>query len=382
MSILNFTDLHLGLKAGYSSQLSNGLVTSEAEAIKVLYHVLERSRKDDITMVIFGGDLTHTNHPTSLISQMLIDWVIQMDKIGKPVYFITGNHDLSNYSHSFDFINPLIARGLVKNIHLVANNVDQIEYNGRKIFFVPFVWGESTNKYKTVEDQVRGILAENKLNTVIVSHFQEATSVSGSETAMIAKSTEKFDIDSVDSQFNNTLLLLGHIHHYQQYQKANGIEVCYAGNPSYHDRTDCNKPKGYVVIDDNWNINFEQVPGLIKFYKYVVPVETDPETFFASMRVFPNSVAYVDNMIQSDTDFVSDYEMRRILTKYNVILADVKNILSESQQSFVLQMSDDRSHKVIFKNTAEAMHKENPFSDAKLEAIFSCGEKLLDEVMA
>ena len=169
MSILNFTDLHLGLKAGYSSQLPNGLVTSEAEAIKVLQHVLERSRKDDIDMIIFGGDLTHTNHPTSLISHMLVDWVIQMDKLNKPVYLITGNHDLSNYSHSFDFVSPLIARGLIKNICLVANGTDQITYNGRKIFFVPFVWGEATNKYKTVEANVKEILAQNKSDIVIVS---------------------------------------------------------------------------------------------------------------------------------------------------------------------------------------------------------------------
>lgn len=379
MSILNFTDLHLGLKAGYSSQLPNGLVTSEAEAIKVLNHILERSSKDDIDMIIFGGDLTHTNHPTSLISQLIVDWAIQMDKLNKPVYIITGNHDLSNYSHSSDFISPLIVRGLVKNIHLITSDVESIEYNGRKIFFVPFVWGEITNKYTSVEESIRTILSENKSDIVVVSHFQEASSVSGSETAMIAKSTEKFDVDSVDSQFSNVLLLLGHIHNYQRYSKANGIDVCYAGNPSYHDRSDCNKPKGYVVIDKDWNIAFEAVPDLIKFYRYVIPVGVDPETYFSGMRLPDGSVAYVDNNIESETEYISDYEMSKILSKYNIILANIKNIVTSSEQSLVIEFNNDKSHKAIFKNTVEAIHKENPFSDSKLAAVLSYGEKLIDE---
>lgn len=381
MSILAFSDLHFGLKASYSSQLESGFVSSEEEALKAMAHIYNRASQDDIDIVFFGGDLTHTNHPTSLVVKQITDWVIQLDSLNKPVYFITGNHDLSNYSHSFDFITPLVTRGLVKNINIIDSEVASIQYNGRTVFFVPFVWGEATSKYTSVEKSIKDILTSNSIGVCILSHFQESSCVSGSESAMISKSTEKFDLDSIsESSFEDVLLLLGHIHQYQSYSKANGIDVCYTGNPYYHDRTDCNKPKGFVTIDSDWKIKFEPIPNLIRFYKYVIPVNIDPESFFASQRFAPNSILYIENNINSESEVISDYAINNIASKYGVKVAEIRNQITNNDLNIVTQISSDRSHKIIFRKVVEDLHKENPFSDEKLQAIFSCGDELIDEV--
>ena len=379
MSILAFGDLHLGLKAGYSSQLDSGFVSSEAEAIKAMDYILERSSKDDIDIIIFTGDLTHTNHPTNLVTEKIQDWIIAMDGLNKPVYLITGNHDLSTYSHSFSFITPLIQRGLLHNIHLIDNGVCNINYGTHQIWFVPFVWGEATEKYKTVQESIRDILAVNKSNVMIVSHFQESNAASGSEAAMISKSTEKFDLDETVDKYNNVQFLLGHIHQYQQYTKQNGIKVCYTGNPYYHDKTDCNKPKGFVTIDDDMNIKFETVPGLLKFNSYSIPVGTDPETFFASTRTFPNTVVYVENNIDNPVDAISDYTLSKILTQYNVKLADVKNVLVENSTKVVVDYTGNKDFRETFRDAVKATYNDNPFSDEKLKAIFNVGDDLLTE---
>lgn len=295
MSILFFSDLHLGLKS-YSIQDKNGDYSSEIDALNAMEAIYQRSCQEDISMIIFGGDMTHSPLPTTKNIKYLINWLNKIECLNKPFYIICGNHDVSFYSNSMIFIKEL---GF-NNIHLIDNYDPNfiVPFGKCSIKFVPYIMNLSMkDKDVIAHSNIIECIESAADNTIIVSHIQETSCQIGSEAVMISKGVDTFNADIN----KNLILLLGHIHRSQVYKKGS-TTICYAGSTTYNDAGDLNQDKGYYIVDMEGNINFERIIGIRLFKKYEIEENQDTLEFFSNKRMLQNHVGFITHY--DDVDIV------------------------------------------------------------------------------
>jgi DNA repair exonuclease SbcCD nuclease subunit len=292
--ILFFSDTHLGLKS-YSTQNEDGIFSSEIDCLNVLETIYEKAKSPEITMLIHGGDTFHNPHPTTKNVKHFINWLNKIEELGKPFYIITGNHCVTNYSHSLVFIKELN----YKNIHLIdIYDKDAVVTFGKyKIKLVPYIMNLSSKEKDVIaHSNFTECMQESEDNTIIISHIQESSCRVGSEMRLISKSV---DIISAESN-KNLIVILGHIHTYQQYVKGN-TKICYSGSPYGMDVTDSNIDKGYILINENGEITFEQILNIRKFIKHQLTKGEDVIEYFQNKRLPIASVNFVEYYEDFDT---------------------------------------------------------------------------------
>lgn len=325
--ILAFGDLHLG-EHTYSKLQENGYYTNELECCKALEYIRDRAAKPDITMIIFTGDFFHTNHPKTNLIKYTIGWLKQMDKLNKPFYIITGNHDASTYSNALMFMHKLTLTN-IKLIDSYAIDYTQITWNKYNIVFLPYVQDIlSKNKDDQTNNYVSNYLNMLEDNTIVVAHIVESNATVGSEQRMLSKKVTSVDLSSSVS-YSNVIFLLGHLHQYQQYTKPNGIKVVYTGSTTNNDIMDLGVDKGITLIDNTGNITFESIPNLRKFVKYIMPDDTEPLEFFKRLRIPKNSVVFVECM----KAFTMSPELRELFTSKDISLGKIIIKSSKTQET-------------------------------------------------
>jgi len=337
--ILNFSDLHFGCKT-HSQQLPSGYVTTEEVCIDICEQLLVEAAKPEIKMIIFSGDLCHTNHPTTLVIDYLISFFKRLDELGKPVIGIPGNHDASNYAHSFIFLRQLGLKHLFIYDDLNTPALFNTDLYKTKIYLLPFVFGSNpVNKYNSVREKFEEIL--NSISpdekAIVVSHFQESSCSTGSESSLVSKSVESIDIDCIiPSGTYNVMCLLGHIHMHQYYKKLNGINVVYPGSPYPIDKADCNQQKGFIIVDpDEMAFQFKPLKQLRNFIKYTIPSSTSILDFFSKVRISKDSFIFVDKEINSDTECENIDIINQALQAKQSTCVSIKYIRKDIQKMIV-----------------------------------------------
>jgi DNA repair exonuclease SbcCD nuclease subunit len=356
-NILATGDIHFGLKS-HSDQLPSGYTSAENDAIIALETIYNRATQSDIDLIIFAGDITHTNHPTSLVVSYLTEYFNKLSRLGKSIFIIPGNHDKSNYSYSFEFIDS----ANIENVTVVSSDFLKLKpFDDISLYFVPFVFGnELTNKYSTIQETIKSIIETDSSKKIIVSHFQESSSVAGSESTMISKSIEVMDAGSILGEYSNTMLLLGHIHFHQVYLKSNGIKVCYTGNPYPHDKTDSNQKKGYVIINTNTlDVVFEQIPGIRNFSKVAMTSDKNALEYFKSARIPKNTIFFIENEIKTVTDKVDIDEINELLKPFGSKAVELTNTLEEIKNLIKIDSITQVDFKVKFIEICEKNYKED-----------------------
>lgn len=332
--ILCCGDIHLGYK-GHSQQLPHGLVTAEDICIDILGQLLTAFKNDEVSSMVFVGDLCHTSHPSPLIIDYLIKWFKDLDAVGKPAWFIPGNHDVSSYAHAFIYIRQLSFKNICVIDALSDDNYVKLGLTDTTLHMVPFVFGtDKANKYNTVQEYCASVLSQCKSgNHIIFSHFQESEATLGSESALISKSVEALNMDEYDVSNASVLCVLGHIHKHQFYTKANGIKVVYTGNPQPIDKSDCNQQKGYLLVDEfTLNYQFKPLKQLRNFTQYKIGADTEIIDYLSKVRVPRNSYIFIDKVISTDADRVIDYtDINKLLAMTNSKIEDIKFIRADVQ---------------------------------------------------
>ncbi len=329
--ILFFSDLHKGIKS-YSQQLSSGLFTAEEEARIALDYTYERIAKPDIDLVLFGGDWFHTNQPTSENIKDSISWIKKVDKLGKPFYIIPGNHDASMYSNSIKFIESLT----LQNTFLVDPSFYKrnkcLDWNGWKIQFAPYRYAESMkDKEQDLHTDVINLISTIESKSIIVTHIQETTAKIGSESIMISKGVDIIDLDAIHAT-KDILLFSGHMHKHQIYKKG-FMTVCYPGNTFYHDETDCNQDKGFVLFSPTGELSFESIPTIRKFIKIYVPKDSSIEDTL-NRRFSERSVVFVS--LQGTKDLKKEEEIKTLLENKGLVLGTLKYVKDSVEAELAL----------------------------------------------
>lgn len=323
--ILFFSDLHFGIRS-YSQQMLDGTYTAENEARIALQEIYERISSDDITAVIFGGDWFHTNQPTIENVRYTIQWIKQVDKLGKPFFLIPGNHDASMYSNSLVFIDSLV----LNNTFLVKSTPSVFSWEGWNVHLLPYVYSSSMqSKDKDVTTSLVDTINHADNKSIIVSHIHESAATIGSESYMISKSVDLFDANICQSAAP-TILLLGHIHKFQTYTKGN-TSICYSGNTFYHDASDCNLQKGYCLVDSNGNITFEPVKKIRRFLSFTL-MNDDLESISKSRSLQGNEVVFITKRGNRSLEY--ELKLTDILNKKGSTLGGIRYVESDSAVNF------------------------------------------------
>lgn len=326
--ILNVSDIHFGCRQ-HSSQLSSGYVTTEEICINILNQIVAAAKDDSVKLITMSGDICHTNHPTTLVSDYLIKFFTELNSIGKPIVIIPGNHDRSNYAYSFIFLRQLNLNNLV-----IFDDVSgdcyykQDIYKDIDMYFIPFaISSDLTNKYSSVKDRIAEICRGATRRTLIFSHLKEGASQLGSESSLISKSAEDIDLNEINTGTKDIMFVLGHMHMFQTYTKQNGFKVIYPGCPYPMDKTDCNQKKGYIVVDPyTFDFEFKALKQLRNFSKVQVPEGVSILDFFKSTRILKNTFYFIDKYISSDMDYEDELEVNRFLAKASAKCESIKYI--------------------------------------------------------
>lgn len=307
--LLCFGDVHLGHKL-YHTLTEFNITTSEETTMFALNKIKFRAMEPDITAIFCLGDLFHSPKPSTENIRYIIWWLEEMDKIGKPFYILTGNHDVGALSTSLRFTHSL----KFKNIFIVENKVHTEKWGDRwNMHIIPFVSVTSLkNKYEDTLALINQVTSNINVeeNNIVFTHVQEKVSTLGAEKYMFARAVEVVDLDRHAGLNKNSIFVSGHMHAHQMYEKRNGLRVVYPGSLTYMESIDCGLQKGYVLIDYDGNVKFEELGGIRVFKKYLLPQDVFVADFFNSVQLLSNEVVFLE---VSPEDKVSEHEVREIL---------------------------------------------------------------------
>jgi DNA repair exonuclease SbcCD nuclease subunit len=252
-----------------------------------------------------------------------------------------------------------------KNIHLI-DTYDKdfiISFGKYKIKLVPYIMNLSSKEKDVIaHSNFIECMQESEDNTIIVSHIQESSCRVGSEARLISKS-----VDIINAESNkNLIILLGHIHSYQQYIKGN-TTICYSGSPYGQDVTDTGIDKGYVLINEDGEIIFEPIRNIRLFKKYQIEKEQDVIEYFNNKRMAQNQVCFIE--YYEDFDMIKLIE---ILKSNNCIIGwchkikEIKllsdNIEIESESKDIFGMFTEYTEKK-YESAPELKYKDEVISN-------------------
>jgi len=352
--ILVFGDTHIGYKFyGDSFNSKTGLVASEESAFRVFEEVYEIAQQPDIDLIIHTGDVFHSATPTTKNIHRLINILHKFSSLDKPFIMITGNHDVSYYSHSFIYLHSVALD--LKNIRIIDsldNSTNTLQYYDWSIVFVPYVLSNDLlDKDSLVRNSVESLLS-NPLSEkqIIVSHLQEASCRKGTEGQLISHSVPVIDINRYEKNAT-TLLLLGHIHTPQIYSNSS-ITTVYPGSAIPIDFSDVNNPRGYVLVDKSGMCTQKKFTTVRNFKTIIIPDNiSDIYAYIQQLRLYPNDVYFI---LVKDYHVVDRNTVKEILRSKNATLGDVR--IASSEEITLLHDINTNTGIQTFVNPADILH--------------------------
>lgn len=367
--ILFYADVHFGVKS-YSTQQNNGLFTSEQDTLNSLEFIYERSKCDDIDLIICGGDIFHTNHPSTINIMYMIEWLQKMDSVGKPHYLIPGNHDAATYSNSLIYGKKLI----LKNTKIIEEpSFSELIWNDMPISFIPYIPSNSyKDKDSVINNELENFIKASTKKSIIVSHIQEYSSKIGSEANMLSRGVDIYDINESEKEI---ILLTGHIHRAQTYKKGS-ITIVYPGSTTYTDLGDLNTIKGVCIISDNGEVAFEPIKNIRKMVKYSVP-EDSTTNIFKNMRISKNQLVVLEvNSVNKidEQEFIDFFKERdSVVIKFKYKSKDDVDVSFDS----ILPTNNDPNY--ILSEYAAEVYKNQ--GQEVIDRFISVGKYYIDGVM-
>jgi DNA repair exonuclease SbcCD nuclease subunit len=371
--ILVFSDTHLGIKT-HSVIEPDGLSTAEHDARIALNQIYTRAKEDDIELVIFCGDMFHTSHPTTKNIEFFIDWIQRMNDLGKPICLIVGNHDVSAYSHSMVFLCEMPLR----NVTLVATSLCAFQGGGGLLHCVPYLPFETgKDKSGPTFQALSACFSACTNNSIIIAHVYDSDVKIGSESTMISRFTETIDFDKFQGA-KNILLLLGHAHKQQMYDKKNGMKVVCPGSLFYHDLSDVDQNKGYALVDivnNEYRVTFEKIEGIREFVSYSVSEGEDALDFFNAFRMSPNKLVFVKSTSRKKYD---ENKLRELLKSKGCILDSVRyNTTTKKENEIIISFTTLDKYALFREDASLRLQKRG--EPQNLDMILSRGNKYLEE---
>ena len=262
MKLFHISDLHLGKKVYEFSML-----TDQKYALSQICDLAETHQPDGI---LISGDIYDKSIPPIEAVQLLDQFLTRLQKIGIPIYMISGNHDSAT---RLDFGSRILEK---QNIYLCGafdgtlHHISQNDAYGEiRFYLLPFLKPAmllpflEEDTHLSYAQAIQWVLTHTDLDTTKRNILLAHQFVTWKDTAEESDSERKTlgGVDEIDASlfFDFDYVALGHLHSPQRIGKDS---IRYGGSLLRYSFSEINQKKGVTIIDiqEKGNISIEFVP--------------------------------------------------------------------------------------------------------------------------
>ena len=249
MKILHTSDLHIGKRVDEYSLLE--------EQEFILKQIIDIAKTEDPQAIILAGDIYDKSVPSAEAVNLFDDFLVNLAKLGKAIFIISGNHDSAE---RIAFASRIMEASKVYLSPVYDGKITPIVLNDGTtevaFYMLPFIkpaivqhFADEETEIKTYDKAMRYVISQmdidkSRRNVLITHQFITDAVRSESEDIMVG------GIDNIDaSAFNDfDYVALGHLHRPQYCGKEN---IRYSGSPLKYSFSEVNDKKSASIIEIN-----------------------------------------------------------------------------------------------------------------------------------
>ena len=254
MKILHTSDLHIGKRANEYALLE--------EQEFVLKQIIDIAQSEKPEAIILAGDIYDKSIPSAEAVSLFDDFLVNLAKLGKDIFIISGNHDSAE---RIAFASRIMEASKIHLSPVFNGKIVPIILNDGEtelaVYMLPFIkpaivqhFADEGTEIKTYDEAMRYVISQmgidkTRRNVLVTHQFITNAERTESEDVMVG------GLDNIDaSAFDGfDYVALGHLHRPQSCGKET---IRYSGSPLKYSFSEVNDKKSVTIIE----INGEETP--------------------------------------------------------------------------------------------------------------------------
>ena len=254
MKILHTSDLHIGKRANEYALLE--------EQEFVLKQIIDIAQSEKPEAIILAGDIYDKSIPSAEAVSLFDDFLVNLAKLGKDIFIISGNHDSAE---RIAFASRIMEASKIHLSPVFNGKIAPIILNDGEtelaVYMLPFIkpaivqhFADEGAEIKTYDEAMRYVISQmgidkTRRNILVTHQFITNAERTESEDIMVG------GLDNIDaSAFDGfDYVALGHLHRPQSCGKET---IRYSGSPLKYSFSEVNDKKSVTIIE----INGEETP--------------------------------------------------------------------------------------------------------------------------
>jgi len=343
MKIGVFTDIHFTESKGYDRR-QNGITKRDLNLVNVLNETAKKMIENNVDVIVFGGDLIHEisslhTHESLFIKNAIVNF---QKKVDKPLYIITGNHDIKYYDLEYGSYTSLFEG--YPNITVIKDKqyYELVDEKHEAVYYL-VSYAKNDEMVGILKDIYNKAINSNYKNKYIIGHFAESQGMTIFNEEINDDIIDFNLIKGYTKEFNK--IWLGHLH----FRETHG-NIEYIGSISTHsfsDKEDLYKGNGRMVN----NVGF-------------VVIEGDKDIFISTYDL---NAKYIDIKVEDNAENIISIFKERYQDSINYIrLFKTENTNEEDFNQLLLWLKEQenvysikiRKNKKDNKNIEQSIHEQ------------------------
>ncbi|MCQ2302542.1 MAG: exonuclease SbcCD subunit D [Bacteroidales bacterium] len=254
MKILHTSDLHIGKRANEYALLE--------EQEFVLKQIIDIAQSEKPDAIILAGDIYDKSIPSAEAVSLFDDFLVNLAKLGKDIFIISGNHDSAE---RIAFASRIMEASKIHLSPVFNGKIVPIILNDGEtelaVYMLPFIkpaivqhFADEGTEIKTYDEAMRYVISQmgidkTRRNVLVTHQFITNAERTESEDVMVG------GLDNIDASAFDSFdyVALGHLHRPQSCGKET---IRYSGSPLKYSFSEVNDKKSVTIIE----INGEETP--------------------------------------------------------------------------------------------------------------------------
>lgn len=251
MKILHTSDLHIGKRANEYALLE--------EQEFVLKQIIDIAQSEKPEAIILAGDIYDKSIPSAEAVSLFDDFLVNLAKLGKDIFIISGNHDSAE---RIAFASRIMEASKIHLSPVFNGKIAPIILNDGEtelaVYMLPFIkpaivqhFADEGTEIKTYDEAMRYVISQmgidkTRRNILVTHQFITNAERTESEDVMVG------GLDNIDaSAFDGfDYVALGHLHRPQSCGKET---IRYSGSPLKYSFSEVNDKKSVTIIEIKGN---------------------------------------------------------------------------------------------------------------------------------
>ena len=251
MKILHTSDLHIGKRANEYALLE--------EQEFVLKQIIDIAQSEKPDAIILAGDIYDKSIPSAEAVSLFDDFLVNLAKLGKDIFIISGNHDSAE---RIAFASRIMEASKIHLSPVFNGKIVPIILNDGEtelaVYMLPFIkpaivqhFADEGTEIKTYDEAMRYVISQmgidkTRRNILVTHQFITNAERTESEDVMVG------GLDNIDASAFDSFdyVALGHLHRPQSCGKET---IRYSGSPLKYSFSEVNDKKSVTIIEIKGN---------------------------------------------------------------------------------------------------------------------------------